>query len=227
LIAFSRRFALRERITARLGAGIYPALAHYARKFASMDRHINLGLLVVIIAALLISTAGSPTAYAAVVAVDPTFNPGSGANLAVDQLALQPDGKVLIGGSFTSVGGTARNRIARLNADGTLDLSFNPGASGTGTVRTLMLQPDGKVLIGGNFTSIDGTVRNRIARLNADGSLDLSFDPGSGANGIVMALAVQPDGKVLIGGGFTSVNGTARNRIARIEAVLPLDSDSP
>lgn len=187
-----------------------------------MDRCINRGLLVLIVAAVLLSITGSRTAHATVVAVDPTFNPGSGANDRVLALALQPDGKVLLGGVFTSVGGTARNRIARLNADGSLDTSFNPGANST--VRTLGVQPDGKVLLGGAFTSAGGTARNSIARLNADGSLDTSFTPGTGANSSVYALVLQPDGKVLLGGIFSIVGGTARNGIARLNANGSLDT---
>jgi hypothetical protein len=76
----------------------------------------------------------------------------------------------------------------------------NPGTGADGTVVAITLQPDGKILIGGDFTSYNGTPRNRVARLNADGSLDMSFNPGTGANSTVYALAVQPDGKILIGG---------------------------
>jgi uncharacterized delta-60 repeat protein len=156
--------------------------------------------------------------------LDASFNPGSGANSSVYALALQPDGKLLIGGDFTSYNGTPRNRIARLNADGSLDASFNPGTGADTSVRALALQPDGKLLIGGEFISYNGTPRNRIARLNADGSLDASFNPGTGANGWVLALALQPDGKLLIGGEFTTYNGTPSNRIARLNAEGSLDA---
>jgi uncharacterized delta-60 repeat protein len=156
--------------------------------------------------------------------IDNTFNPGTGANSTVLTLALQPDGKVLIGGAFTSFNGTSRNRIARLNADGTLDNTFNPGTGANSTVRTIALQPDGKVLIGGNFTTYNGTSQNRIARLNVDGTLDNTFNPGTGSNGSVFSLALQPDGKVLIGGQFTTYNGTSRNFIARLNADGTLDN---
>ena len=158
--------------------------------------------------------------------LDTTFlnAPLTGADMAVRALALQPDGKVVIGGSFTTVNGTPRNRIARLNADGSLDTSFNPGSGPNSTVLAVALQADGKVLIGGWFTTVDGTARSRIARLNADGSLDTGFSPGSGANDAVMAIAAQPDGKVLIGGWFTTVNGTSRSRIARLNADGSLDT---
>lgn len=130
-----------------------------------MDRCINRGLLVLIVAAMLLSITGSRTAHATVVAVDPTFNPGSGANDRVLALALQPDGNVLLGGIFSIVGGTARNGIARLNANGSLDTSFDPGTGANGAVHALTLQSDGKVLLGGTFTSVSGTLRSGIARL--------------------------------------------------------------
>ncbi len=156
--------------------------------------------------------------------LDSTFNPGTGANNIVWSLALQPDGKILIGGDFNFYNGTFRNRIARLNADGNLDTSFNPGVGADFTIYSLVLQPSGKVLIGGSFTSYNGTPHNRISRLNANGSLDATFNPGTGVNSTIFSLALQPDGKVLIGGAFTNCNGTPRNRIARLNANGSLDS---
>ena len=157
--------------------------------------------------------------------LDASFDPGTGADGWVLTTALQTDGKILIGGQFTSYNGVGRNRIARLNADGTLDSSFNPGAGTNGTsVSIAVLQPDGKIIIGGDFTTCNGTGRNRIARLNADGTLDPSFNPGAGADFDIHTAALQPNGKLIIGGAFTSYNGTGRNRIARINATTP-DTD--
>jgi uncharacterized delta-60 repeat protein len=158
--------------------------------------------------------------------LDSSFN-ASGAGLDTGDLrdiVLQPDGKILISGLFGSYNGTARTNIARLNADGTLDTTFDPGTGSNNTTFAIKLQPDGKILIGGNFTSYNGTARNRIARLNSDGSLDTTFAPGTGANQTVHTIAVQPDGKVVIGGNFTSVNATTRGRIARLNADGTLDS---
>jgi uncharacterized delta-60 repeat protein len=159
--------------------------------------------------------------------LDTSFNPGSGANWYVNSIALQPDGKVLIGGSFTAVNGTNRNGIARLNANGSLDSSFNPGTGANGYVISVALQPDGKVLSGGYFTTVNGTNRANLARLNVNGSLDGSFNPSTGPQislyGDVRSIAVQPGGQVFIGGYFTTVNGTNRNRIARLNADGGLD----
>src|SRR6185369_14420460 len=99
--------------------------------------------------------------------------PGSGVNGDVGSLALQADGKTVIGGVFTSVNGTTRNGIARLNSDGTLDTSFLAAGSGTNSsVLAIAVQSDGKIVIGGFFTSVNGTTRNGAARLNVDGTLD-------------------------------------------------------
>ncbi|MBK8947587.1 MAG: delta-60 repeat domain-containing protein [Flavobacteriales bacterium] len=156
--------------------------------------------------------------------LDTTFNPGSGADDFVNTTLIQPDGKVIIAGDFTSFNGVARNYIARLHPDGSLDTSFDPGAGADGPILTAALRPDGKIIIGGWFTTYEGVGRNRIARLQADGSLDASFDPGSGAGNSVDATTLQPDGKIIIGGYFTSYNGTGRNRIARLNADGTLDT---
>ena len=147
--------------------------------------------------------------------VDLSFDPGSGVNGAVNAFALQPDGKIIIGGVFTTVKGLARSKVARLNASGSGDAAFNPGTGANDVVSSLALQADGKVLVGGDFTAINGTNRNRIARLNADGSLASSFSPVVAPNGIA-SIVLQSDGKALIGGGFTTINGTNRNGIAQL-----------
>lgn len=149
--------------------------------------------------------------------LDYSFDPGLGASDPIECVALQPDGKILIAGSFTTFNGVGRIRIARLLSDGSVDPSFDPGDGANRSVQGLEVQPDGKVVIVGAFTEYDGVERNRIARLNMDGSLDTSFDPGSGANHIIHALVLAPDGKCIIAGAFTGYDGTGRNRVARIQ----------
>lgn len=156
--------------------------------------------------------------------IDLTFNPGTGANSSVYASAVQSDGKVIIGGQFTSFNGTTINRIARLNTDGTLDNTFDPGTGVDNTIYTISVQSDGKIIIGGDFTTVNGTGRNRIARLNSDGSLDVSFTIGSGASGIVYSTAIQSDGKIVIAGNFSGFNGTTRYYIARLNSDGSLDS---
>jgi uncharacterized delta-60 repeat protein/CSLREA domain-containing protein len=154
--------------------------------------------------------------------LDTSFNPGTGADNLVQVITLQPDGKILIGGSFTNYNGSGRTRIARLNQDGTLDLTFFGGAP-TDVVRAIAVQPDGKILIAGDFTFYNGISRNRVARLNHDGGLDFSFTPGVGPNAAVSALYLQPDGKLIVGGGFTNFAAASNTRIVRLQSNGSLD----
>lgn len=155
---------------------------------------------------------------------DDTFDPGSSVDNQILVVRPEPDGKVLIGGDFTTFNGISRNRIARLNTNGTLDVTFNPGAGANGSVFTLALQPNGKVILGGSFTTMNGTSRIRIARLLPNGALDTNFNPGTGANSTVRALALESDGKAVLGGQFTTFNGASHVRLARLllsDAVQP------
>ena len=156
--------------------------------------------------------------------LDSSFSPGLGADNFVRTIALQPDGKVLIGGWFNTVNGVTRNYIARLNADGTLDTSFNPGSGPNNWVESVAIQSDGKVLLAGSFTQVSGQPRNHIDRLNTNGSLDLSFQTSTGANDEIRVVTVQPDGKILIGGIFTQFTGVPINRVARLNFDGSLDT---
>lgn len=155
--------------------------------------------------------------------LDTTFDPGSGFppinGQEVEALELQPDGAIVVAGGLTSYNSTPRNRIARVNPDGSLDTSFVPPTGVFGNrINQIALQADGKTLVVGNF----GTPAIRIARLNVDGSHDTSFNPPTGANNQVYAVAVQADRKILIGGTFTSVNGAIRWGTARLEPGEPI-----
>jgi uncharacterized delta-60 repeat protein len=152
--------------------------------------------------------------------LDQTLNLGIGSSDFVSATAVQADGKILIGGKFSSVLSVARNNIARLNTDGTLDTLFDPNANDT--VNAIAVQADGKILAGGDFSGLNcigGQTRNRIARLDAVTGAADSFDPN--ADFSVNAIAVQADGKILVGGDFSGLNsigGATRNRIARLDA---------
>ncbi len=140
----------------------------------------------------------------------------------VNCLIVQDDGRILVGGSFTSLAGQSRNGVGRLNANGTLDGGFNPPVGGY--VYSLAVQPDGKILVGGNFTTLAGQARCSIGRLNADGTLDNTFNPGvAGSFPYVLCLAVQADGKILVGGTFTALAGQPRIGIGRLNADGSLD----
>ncbi len=148
---------------------------------------------------------------------DTTFNSGGlGANAEVFALAVQPDGKMVIGGNFTNVNGVALNRIARLNVNGSVDPTFTPVTGANDSVLAVKLQLDGKILIGGAFTNVNGLVLNHIARLNSDGSTDANFTPGVGANDLVSAITLQSDTRIVLGGQFTRCSGVARSRITRL-----------
>jgi uncharacterized delta-60 repeat protein len=114
-----------------------------------------------------------------------------------------------------------QNRLARLNADGSLDMSF-AATDVDNSVAAIVVQTDGRIVIGGTFGQVGASPRNYIARLNADGTVDTAFDPN--ANLPVKALAQQPDGKLLVGCVFTEIGGQTRNRVARLNADGTLDA---
>lgn len=141
----------------------------------------------------------------------------------VNRVAVQPDGMVLITGSFTEIDGLPRAGIARINTSGDVDTGFNPGIGGrnSGTwVSSLAIQADGKILVGGNFTTLGGQPRSHIGRLNPNGTIDPTFNPGTTTDA-VSALAIQPDGKILVGGAFTTLGGQPRSYIGRLENTEP------
>ena len=156
---------------------------------------------------------------------DSSFNSGTGlnGNILSVQINNAGNGRILIGGGFTSYNGVARNFVARLNSDGSLDQSFNPATGPSSAVRDIRIQPDGNILIGGDFTTVGGTSRNRIARLTSNGSLDTSFNPSTGFNGSVTCLELMSNGSVLVGGTFTTFVGIDRQRIARLTNTGSLD----
>jgi uncharacterized delta-60 repeat protein len=164
--------------------------------------------------------------------LDTTFNSGSGATQGfptqVETVAQQADGKLLIGGRFGLYAGIGAENLARLNADGSADTNFHTASfDGQGIhIFAIAPQPDGKVLIGGEFVEVHGIGRSYFARLNSDGSLDNTFNPGYGAWSplypYVYSIVLQPDGEIVLGGGFTSVNHSAQWYVARVHGDAPL-----
>ena len=208
--------------------------------------------------------------------LDTSFNPGAGADSSVYAIAetfVNGAREIMIGGSFTVVNSIGRNSIARLNDDGSVDTSFDPGSGADGPVYAVAVYPtntihggkvviggsftmrrrrepeaalpgsmrmvlwtppsipapapatscgrwpsrtDGRLLIGGSFTNVNGVALNRIARLNGDGSVDTGFTPGLGANDSVYAIAVQQDQRIVLGGAFTLCSGVTRARLTRL-----------
>ncbi len=147
---------------------------------------------------------------------DTSFIPGAGANNSIYSITPLSNGKILITGSFTQYGSTPINRIARLNSNGTLDNSFIVGTGFPALAREAAIQADGKIIVVGSFTTYDGATANRIVRLDTTGVRDVTFTTGTGANNVLNAIALQPDGKAIIGGTLTAYNGVTANRIARL-----------
>ncbi|ANF49948.1 hypothetical protein A0O34_05145 [Chryseobacterium glaciei] len=155
--------------------------------------------------------------------LDTSFVIGTGFNSSPVTTIIQTDGKILVGGSFSNYNGVDRNRIIRLNTDGSVDTSFIIGTGFNDTVYTIALQSDGKIVVGGNFTSYNDIAQNRIVRLNIDGSIDTSFVMGDGFStpggmSFIETIAIQSDGKILAGGRFAKYNGTNQQNIARLNA---------
>jgi uncharacterized delta-60 repeat protein len=155
--------------------------------------------------------------------LDESFIYGSGFNAIVNTIQIQSDGKILVGGEFTEYDGIPSNYIIRLNSDGSIDNTFDIGDGFDGTVRTISIQSDGKILVGGGFATYNGTPSNYIIRLNSDGSIDNTFDIGEGFDNTVNTIQIQSDGKILIGGVFSSYDGIPANRIIRLNSDGSID----
>ncbi len=155
-----------------------------------------------------------------------TLNLGSGFNNAVRTSVVQDDGKIILGGSFTTYNGISKTRIVRLNEDGSIDNSFDIGSGFNNQVVDIAIRDDGKILVGGYFTTYKGVSANRIIQLNSDGSKDSSFDIGTGVTsaGSVEVIRIQDDDKIIIGGVFNYYRDTISNNIARINTDGSIDS---
>ena len=148
----------------------------------------------------------------------------------IDAVALSSNGQMYVGGNYTSIGGLTRSGIALLNHDGTGNTLFNAvgvkkldnGVLFPGFVLAIAVQNDGKIVIGGDFTEVNGVPRANIARFDQFGNLDTGFVANT--NGTVFSLALTYDQYVIAGGSFTSVNGVARSLLARISPFGVLDT---
>lgn len=157
--------------------------------------------------------------------IDSSFNnSGTGANNSIKTAVVQTDGKVVFAGVFTNYNGIVRNRIARILVNGEIDATFSIGTGFNNQVYALVLQPDGKIIVAGNFTSYNGVLINRVVRLLPDGTLDSSFTIGSGADAIVDCILFHPNGKIVLGGQFSFFNGISYNRMVRLNTDGSIDS---
>ena len=212
---------------------------------------------------------------------DDTFNIGTGFNNGVEDIIVLSNNSILICGYFSQFNGVGTGYLTKLNSDGTLDTGFNLNfidnelpASGihsmavqsdnkivfvgdngfvsrigsdglvdgtfssptiNGNVYAVAIQDDGKILVGGYFTTVNGNTVTSICRLNSDGSFDASFAPtGNGfqyydggevySNSSILDIKIQSDGKILVGGSFNSYNSELRNYICRLNSDGTIDS---
>lgn len=166
--------------------------------------------------------------------IDPQFNYISGLDQPATEVAIHQN-KILISGHFSRYNNIPVKKLFRIDEFGNIDSSWNqkvitfysanyPNLGGIiGQIETIVVQPDGYILIGGFFQAYDGVPRRNIARLDPSGNLDLSFDPGTGFDGIVRAISVEPDGSIFVGGSFTTYNGQSVNTLIRLESDGDLD----
>ena len=156
--------------------------------------------------------------------IDTSFHTGDGFDNFVYDLLEQTDGKILATGTFTTYNNIPANKIVRLNEDGSIDNSFNTGTGPNGTLWESIIQPDGKILVSGDFTEFNGAPMNRVVRLNSDGSIDPSFNIGSGANAQTGGMCLQPDGKILLVGQFTMFDNVSKKCIVRLDSSGSIDN---
>lgn len=168
---------------------------------------------------IMVAGALSTTSYLIRVTTSGALDAGFSCTLPNGQMVLDmgqlSDGRILIAGSFATVNGTARARIARLASNGAIDLTFDPGSGFNAIPKSLVMQPDGKAVVIGDFTNFRGVVSRWMARVNADGTDDPTYDPATGVYSSVNALAVQPDDQVLVGGTISSYFSTAAQHLIR------------
>jgi uncharacterized delta-60 repeat protein len=157
--------------------------------------------------------------------LDTTFSHGgSGPQFGPDAIAVLPDGKIIIGGSFNSWNGDFTiNKVIRMHNNGMRDTTFQMFGAPGGNCRKVAVQPDGKYIFGGNFTSIQGQTVNRIVRLDTTGAIDPSFVIGTGFDGGVLDMYLQADGKLIVVGSFGLYNSVGRSRMARLHPNGTLD----
>jgi len=158
--------------------------------------------------------------------IDTSFIIGTGFNNTIRRrcIQVQSDGKILVGGDFTAYSGVTRNRIIRLNSGGTIDDTFTIGTGFNSSVLSLHILSSSKIIVGGSYTAYSGVTRNRIIRLNSDGSIDNTFTIGTGFNNEVQSIHILNDGKIMVGGTFTTYSGITVNQICRLNADGTLDN---
>ena len=158
--------------------------------------------------------------------IDTGFNSGTGfSDFIVWTIKIDSNGKIYVGGQFTSYNGTTANRIIRLNTDGSIDTNFSTGTGFNNTVAAIFEDSNGKIYVVGAFTSYNGTTANRIIRLNTDGSIDTGFNSGTGFDNTAIQIKLDSNGKIIVGGNFTSYNGTSRSKLVLLNSDGSFNTD--
>jgi uncharacterized delta-60 repeat protein len=146
-----------------------------------------------------------------------TFGNGPVLNGPVYSVAVLPGQRLLIAGDFTTINGQAVGRVARLLGNGELDTTFGMGAGADAAVRAIAVRADGEIFLTGDFQTLNGVPRPRLGQLSPEGAVRMDFDPMLGLDGVGYALSIDSSTSLLVGGGFTSVNGLNRFGLARVE----------
>ncbi|MEO6902592.1 MAG: T9SS type A sorting domain-containing protein [Bacteroidia bacterium] len=146
------------------------------------------------------------------------YKSGQGANKAVSVSAVQADNKIIIAGDFTKYNGSEANGLARLDMNGKFDKSFKVDGGADGTINSIAIQSNARIIIAGGFTTYNGHSANKIVRLKKNGTIDNSFSSGNGPNGDIFQIALQPDGKILIAGEFNEYDGHVASNLVRLNS---------
>jgi uncharacterized delta-60 repeat protein len=213
---------------AGIGTGIEPGYTYYPRALA-----IQPDQKIIITGDFWAYNGGNPAGHIVRIFPDgsqdiPFQNVVQGLNQSMYTVLVQPDGKIVMAGDATQITGVTIPRMVRLNADGTIDTAFtaNLGTGPNGTAYHGLLQPDGKIVLAGSFNQFNGVAAGGIVRINADGTVDTAFAANHGAaDSYCWAVALQADGKILLGGSFNLIGSVPVPRLARFYPDGTLDTD--
>lgn len=156
--------------------------------------------------------------------IDTTFNIGSGFNDAVNTLALDAIGRIIVGGTFNNYKNSAVTKLIRMDVNANIDLNYGQGNGFDNEINSINIQNDGKILLGGNFNHYNNQTENKIIRLNIDGTKDTYFNTGNGFDKSILTTQIQPDGKIIVGGGFENYNGNNVKNLVRLNTDGTLDN---
>lgn len=164
--------------------------------------------------------------YAQLGEVDLTFNTiddrshgdMSGFNQYVDDVEIQSDGKMVVVGNFTTYNGYDYNRIVRIHPDGSIDTTFNVGTGFDDFVTEVAIQSSGKIIVTGNFSQYNGVNAGSVVRLLPDGSIDNTFNVGTGTTGVIRDISIDANGNVFLGGDMITFNSNSVIDVVKLDS---------